>query len=431
MKDTDNLGEFYVRSTKPNHSLCFRKKNKETDEKRRCQTIKMSLSKLQRVIGAVKDQARVGLAKLGGDRAYEKEIFFTTRRGTRFFNLSDFKDANRSDSWDYSAFVRKYDVCLDERPDFRMERRGKHGVRKIDDLRETNTKTRSRALLVKSKPVTKMKIEKIFTRVQLLQKLLNRFLACHPTYHGSVDRSIPSKSMKSSVKNHIHINQYWCKKLGVSRSLEYLELEKVTRKKLDLMDGFIREKPALAAQTQRSSSKKSYKSKEEEEEETETEEINDKVVTKQDQEGDLLDEAGETVGTVAGNSLALALFDRAVKTETASEQPGWEAFDDDWRIERRVSLEEDLILFCLIECISTLRLNRLRLMEVVEMRIALHVHYRRRHQQRQNRKNKSVDPFTASLEVAPPPYMQVQMNDMENKQGLLMEEQIMGSIQHK
>lgn len=63
--------------------------------------------------------------------------------------------------------------------------------------------------------------------------------------------------------------------MGVSRFLEYLELEKVTRKKLDLMDGFIREKPALAAQTQRSSSKKSYKYKEEEEEETETEEIND------------------------------------------------------------------------------------------------------------------------------------------------------------
>ncbi|WZY77510.1 hypothetical protein YC2023_023894 [Brassica napus] len=63
--------------------------------------------------------------------------------------------------------------------------------------------------------------------------------------------------------------------------------------------------------------------------------------------------------------------------------------------------------------------------------VACGSHYRRRHQRRQNRKNKSVDPFAASLEVAPPPYMQVQMNDMENKQGLLMEEQIMGSIQHK
>ncbi|KAL0730537.1 hypothetical protein Bca4012_026630 [Brassica carinata] len=35
----------------------------------------------------------------------------------------------------------------------------------------------------------------------------------------------------------------------------------------------------------------------------------------------------------------------------------------------------------------------------------------------------TVDSFAVSLEVAPPPY--VQMNDMENKQRLLMEEQMM------
>lgn len=34
-----------------------------------------------------------------------------------------------------------------------------------------------------------------------------------------------------------------------------------------------------------------------------------------------------------------------------------------------------------------------------------------------------VDPFAASLEVAPPAY--VQMNDMEKKQRMLMEEQMM------
>ncbi|KAF2562824.1 hypothetical protein F2Q70_00016726 [Brassica cretica] len=63
-------------------------------------------------------------------------------------------------------------------------------VRKIEDHRETNTKTRSRALLVKSKPVTEMKIEKIFTRVQLLQKLLDRFLACHPTCNAKNNRVV-------------------------------------------------------------------------------------------------------------------------------------------------------------------------------------------------------------------------------------------------
>lgn len=50
--------------------------------------------------------------------------------------MSDFKDANRSDSWDYSAFLRKYAVCLDERLDFRMQRRGKHGGDNDDSSEE-------------------------------------------------------------------------------------------------------------------------------------------------------------------------------------------------------------------------------------------------------------------------------------------------------
>lgn len=149
----------------------------------------------------------------------------------------------------------------------------------------------------------------------------------------------------------------WCKNMGVARSSEYPELEKITQKKLDLMDEFIKDKSALAAQTTKSSSKKSNKSVEEEneteeikenqedinsikalpapnhdEEEKEEEKMEtfEEVVSRQDQEGDLLDltgDAGETAGAV-GDSLALALFDGAVATESAS-GPGWEAFDDD------------------------------------------------------------------------------------------------------
>lgn len=54
-----------------------------------------------------------------GDQAYEQEIFFATRRGTRLLNMSDFRDVSRSNSWDYSAFVRTYALYLDERLDFR------------------------------------------------------------------------------------------------------------------------------------------------------------------------------------------------------------------------------------------------------------------------------------------------------------------------
>ncbi|KAG2260448.1 hypothetical protein Bca52824_079742 [Brassica carinata] len=63
-----------------------------------------------------------------GDRAYEQEIFFATRRGTRLLNMSDFRDFSRSNSWDYSAFVRTYALYLDDRLDLRMQaRHGKRG----------------------------------------------------------------------------------------------------------------------------------------------------------------------------------------------------------------------------------------------------------------------------------------------------------------
>ena len=56
----------------------------------------------------------------------------------------------------------------------------------------------------------------------------------------------------------------WCKKMEVARSSEYPELEKITPKKLDIMDEFIKDKSLLAAQALMSPSRKSNKSEEEE-----------------------------------------------------------------------------------------------------------------------------------------------------------------------
>ncbi|MQM19442.1 hypothetical protein Taro_052444, partial [Colocasia esculenta] len=49
-----------------------------------------------------------------GDPAYEQEIYFATRRGTRLLNMADFRDTSRSDSWNFSAFVRTFALYLDE-----------------------------------------------------------------------------------------------------------------------------------------------------------------------------------------------------------------------------------------------------------------------------------------------------------------------------
>jgi hypothetical protein len=55
----------------------------------------------------------------------------------------------------------------------------------------------------------------------------------------------------------------WCKNIGIARSSEYPELEKITPKKLEVMDEFIRDKSALAQIKQSKSLKEEIKEAEE------------------------------------------------------------------------------------------------------------------------------------------------------------------------
>ena len=459
-----------------------------------------------------------------GDKAYEEEIFFATRRGTRLLNMSDFRDADGSDSWDYSAFVRTYALYLDERLDFRMQRRnGKNveggddddsGDEEDDDHREARTDNRSRPLVVNTKPVTEMKTEKIFIRVQHLQQLLDRFLACRPTGNAKNNRVVIvalypivkdsfqiyfniteimgvliDRFMELDVHDSIKVYDIffrvskqldeldpfhgWCKKMGVARSSEYPELEKITKKKLDIMDEFIKDKSLLAAQALKSPSRKSNKSEEEEikdieedlnsikalpaptqeeeKEETETKKDVQEEVSIQDQEGDLLGltgEAGDTTWSV-GDSLALALFDGAVATEAAS-GPGWEAFDDDsadWetalvKSATRLSAQKselgggfDRLLLDGMYQYGAVNASTAYGSSGSASSVAFGSAGRPAASMlalpappvtgngNGGRSLMTMDPFAASLEVAPPPY--VQMSDMEKKQRLVMEEQMM------
>lgn len=114
-----------------------------------------------------------------GDPAYEQEIFFSTRRGTRLLNMSDFRDTSRSNSWDYSAFVRTYALYLDERLEFRMQ--GRRGKRSMFGIDEDEEEASSAPACARATPVRDMKIEHLFSRIQHLQQVLERFLACRPT----------------------------------------------------------------------------------------------------------------------------------------------------------------------------------------------------------------------------------------------------------
>lgn len=143
-------------------------------------TIARRLNKTKNWIVALKALILIQRLLSDGDPAYEQEIFFATRRGTRLLNMSDFRDTKKSDSWDYSAFVRTYALYLDEQLEFRMQgRRGKRSAFSYVD--EEDEEANRCAITVRTTPVQEMKNEQIFSRIHHYVQLLERFLACRPT----------------------------------------------------------------------------------------------------------------------------------------------------------------------------------------------------------------------------------------------------------
>uniref|UniRef100_A0A7N0ZXU1 ENTH domain-containing protein n=1 Tax=Kalanchoe fedtschenkoi TaxID=63787 RepID=A0A7N0ZXU1_KALFE len=463
-----------------------------------------------------------------GDPSYEPEIFFATRRGTRLLNLSDFRDNSQSNSWDFSAFVRTYALYLDEKLEFRMQgRRGKRSafvVEEEEDLRHSPSPSRGgrdsrdggdhrhdRQVAVRATPVREMKADQLFSRTHHLQQLLERVLACRPTGAAKVNRLVVvalypivkesfqvyyeitevmsimidhfmEMQMKDCVKVHESFTKIskqfeeldgfyeWCKTVGIARSSEYPEVEKISQKKLDVMDEFIREKSASG----RREEEEEHLEKEEElveeskqveeeedlnkmkalpppegfEEEVKEEEVEERrcLAVVVQQEADLLNLGADAPTTEQhADSLALALFDGLPRTKpAASSAPAWQAFatDENW--------EE-----ALVQSASHLSNQPVSLAGGFDM-LLLDGMY-----QQQAVKAATmgagatgsassvaigsagkpamlalpappsdgaqtpayVDPFAASLAVPPPAY--VQMSEMEGKQKLLVDEQLM------
>lgn len=139
--------------------------------------ISRRLGKTKNWVVALKSVMLIHRLLSDGDPSYEQEIFFATRQGTRLLNMSEFRDS-RSNSWDYSALVRTYSLYLDEQLEYRMQsRRGKRSAYAYDeDLDGVGTDV----VMVKPTPLSEMKNDDIFSRIQYLIQLLERFLACRP-----------------------------------------------------------------------------------------------------------------------------------------------------------------------------------------------------------------------------------------------------------
>ncbi|CAI9294338.1 unnamed protein product [Lactuca saligna] len=296
-----------------------------------------------------------------GDRAYEREIFYATRRGTRLLNMSDFRDMSRTNSWDFSAFIRTYSLYLDEYLEYRMQ----GGREKHDDEPEPEPVT------LKSPVHGKMK-DNLFSRLQHLMQLLERFLACRPTgparnhrivmvalypivkqsiymYYDMTDALsiLISQFRELEISDSVKVYEFlrrvrkqfdeldnfydYCKSIGLARTSEYPEVAKISQKRLDIMDKFIREKSGTSQyQTEEES--------ESEEEEARSPEP-DKKEGKLSQDDVLnLGDGGQTVEEYA-DKVGLAFYDGGPANHQPSQPGGFspEVIDDMYQQARQKS----------------------------------------------------------------------------------------------
>ncbi|KAG6409175.1 hypothetical protein SASPL_132209 [Salvia splendens] len=479
-------------------------------------TITRRLNKTRNWVVALKALMLVQRLLSEGDAAYEQEIFFATRRGTRLLNMSDFRDASaRSNSWDYSAFVRTYGLYLDEQLEFKVQgRRAKLGGYACDvSEAELATATACNAIVPKGTPLCDMKIEKIFYKINHLMQLLERFLACKPTGAARENRVVNvalypivkdsfqlcyniteimsvliERFMDLEIPEMVKVHeifsrvskQYddvdafytWCKNVGIARASEYPEVEKISQKRLNMMDDYIRERSIISREKRPASPEPEPEP--EPIEETEPEEDMNKIKAlpppppplpetiaqekevveekKTQEEGDLLN-LGEDAPTTQehGDMLALALFDGDLPTAGPENKTNpWEAFKEsssgDWETalvqnashlsNQKVSLpgEFDTMILdgmyqqgALSQAVASSGVIATGSASSVALgsagRPAMLALPTPPSAEGGAATSENYDPFAASLAVPPPPY--VQMSELEKKQSFLVQEQLM------
>ncbi|MCL7046191.1 hypothetical protein MKW94_007408 [Papaver nudicaule] len=257
---------------------------------------------------------------------------------------------------------------------------------------------------------TKKKLERVFVRAERLQLVLERFLACRPTGEAKANRMViialyplvkesfqiyydlakiicffveQFMELDVPVCTRVHelftrigkqfedldVLYEWCKSMGIARSGDYPEIEKITHQKLEIMEEFIREKSNLViykrAMSKRQESMKQAPTNPEDDEKADDEDLNEikalpppegsnakkveedqnednKLVecTKEDEkedekEADLLnlyDDETMARSEEQVYKLALALFDgwsTEVPANTATSGSAWTAFEED------------------------------------------------------------------------------------------------------
>ncbi|XP_058074396.1 putative clathrin assembly protein At2g25430 [Magnolia sinica] len=510
------------------------------------------LGKTRDWIVALKSLTLVHRLLADGDPSFQQEILYATRRGTRLLNMSDFRDEAHSNSWDHSAFVRTYALYLDQRLECSVyeKKQGGSGAgdrelrRRHSDYGEFDSYNGSgsgygghgrspsgygdyssppprndRSPQQQQQPITPlrdMKPERVLGRMNQMQLLLDRFLACRPTGTAKNSRMVlialypvvkesfqlyadiceilavlldrffdmeyPEcvKAFEAYARAAKQIDELaafyaWCKDTGVARSSEYPEVQRITDKLLETLEEFMRDRarrpksperevvpPPEVAHEEPAPDMNSIKAlpAPSDYEEPPREEKPAPVKQPEQSEADLLNLRDDAISADdQGNRFALALFSGAPGANGAN--GSWEAFPSNgesevtsaWQTPAAEGGKADWEL-ALVESASNLNKQKAALAGGFDPLLLNGMYDQgavRQHVSAQANTGGSAssvalpgpsktpvlalpapdgtvqtvgqDPFAASLIVPPPPY--VQMADMEKKQQLLTQEQLL------
>ncbi|CAN6681230.1 unnamed protein product [Malus baccata var. baccata] len=267
-------------------------------------TVSKRLSKTHNWIVALKALMLVHRVLVDGHPSFEEEIVSASRRGLRVLNLSGFRDEAHSGSWDHAGFVRLYAMYLEEKVEFEVyerKSRGREGSGGFDQERERANREERREFEYEnyqsdralerekrreskdSTPVTEMQPEKVLGRLNDLLRVLDRILGCKPAGAAKSSRLVIValyEVVKESFRLYVEICEAlrvlldkftemeyadclkafdayvnaakmidelvgfygWCKDMGIARSSEYPEVQRITDQLLTSLEGFLKGK---------------------------------------------------------------------------------------------------------------------------------------------------------------------------------------------
>eukprot|EP00250_Pteridium_aquilinum_P003519 c1382_g1_i1 orf=746-2461(+) len=184
------------------------------------------LSRTQNWIVAVKVLMLIHRLLREGDPAFEEELLRESRAGSHVLNLSGFRDDSITVGWEYSAFVRTYALFLDELLDYNASvhafstdaRRASSssnssfGRRSGSDTYGSMNEEHGAGCFTLA--FKDMKPNELVERISLVQRMLERVLACHPAGAAKMDRLVQI-ALELVVKDSFQFYGSICDGLGV------------------------------------------------------------------------------------------------------------------------------------------------------------------------------------------------------------------------